>query len=169
MIPAHSKRINPFGSLSSLIVVRPPFNLLAIPMSTHPPSPPANDLHDESHQLASPPSTIHTPPIGVQPEEGGILCHSTHYHELSPLQIDRSPATDLGTLVDLAGRLQPFLPSGYRWLGRDDLKVVGIRPFDAGGFADVWVGEVGNRTVALKSYRCFTSADYLPTYNVSYP
>ena len=101
-------------------------------------------------------------------EGDGTFPNSIHYHQ-SPLQIDHSPATDPGTLVDLAGRLRSFLPPGYRWLEQDDLKVVGTLPVDAGGFADVWVGGVGDQRVAVKSYRCFTSADYIPTYNVSYP
>ena len=39
------------------------------------------------------------------------------------------------------------------------MKVDGTRPIDAGGFADLWVGEMGDRKVAVKSYRCYTSAD----------
>lgn len=84
-------------------------------------------------------------------------------------QIDHSIATDLDALVNMAGRLQQSLTQGYRWLAQEDLKIVGSYPIDAGGFADVWVGEMGDRKVAVKSYRCYASADYMPTYNVSHP
>jgi len=61
---------------------------------------------------------------------------------------------DPGTLADSAGRLCPFLPPRYRWLGGGDVTVVGKRPLYAGGFANVWVGETaGNRKVAVKSHR----------------
>ena len=80
-----------------------------------------------------------------------------------------SPTTDLGTLVDLASELQSSLLPSYRLLAQEDLEVVETRPIDAGGFADVWVSKVGDRKVALKSYRCHSSADYMPTYKVGHP
>jgi hypothetical protein len=52
-------------------------------------------------------------------------------------------------------------------LEQEDVKVIGARPIDAGGFADVWAGEMGDRKVAVKSYRCYASANYMPTYKVS--
>jgi len=106
--------------------------------------------------------------MDVQLEGDGVLSHSIHYHHQSPPQIDHSPATDPGTLVDLVDLLWSSLPPGYRRLEQDDLKVIGTHPIDAGGFADVWVCEMGDRTVAVKSYRRYTSADCIPTYNVSY-
>ena len=105
----------------------------------------------------------------VQLEGDGVLSQGAHYHDQPPQQIDHPFATDLGTLVHLAGRLQRILPPNYRWLGQEDLKVVGIHPIDAGSFADVWVGDMDDRRVAVKSYRCYTSGDGIPTYNVSYP
>jgi len=107
--------------------------------------------------------------MDVQLEGDGIPSNSIHHHDRPPLRVNRSLVTDHETLVDLAGRLRSSLPPGYQWFGQDSLKVVGTRPIDAGGFADVWVGGVGDRTVAVKSYRCYTSADYIQTYNVSYP
>ena len=47
------------------------------------------------------------------------------------------------------------------------LEVVGEHPVDAGAVADVWIGMMGNRKVAIKSYRCYSSSEYLVTYMVS--
>lgn len=69
--------------------------------------------------------------------------------------------------VSLAGRLRPFLPTNYLWLGQEDLTVVGARSIGAGAFADVWLGELGDRRVAVKSYRRWASADCAPIYEVS--
>lgn len=81
------------------------------------------------------------------------------------------PGIDPGALcehiVDLVHHLQSLLPSDCKWLEEGAIEVVGERPVDAGGFADVWVGMMENRKVAIKSYRCYSSSDYLPTYVVS--
>ena len=87
----------------------------------------------------------------------------------SPLEINHSLTTNLDTLINLAGRLRPFLLSSSRWFGQEDLKVVGTFPIGAGGFADVWDGKVGDRRVAVKSYRSYTSADCMLTYKVGHP
>ena len=76
---------------------------------------------------------------------------------------------DIDTLISMAGRLRPSLPANCLWLEEEDLKVVGVHPVDAGGFANVWVGEMGDRKVAIKSYRCYTSADYAQIYGASNP
>jgi len=89
--------------------------------------------------------------------------------EASALGADHPITADLGIFVNLAGRLRQSLPSSYLWLGEGDLKVVGTRPIDAGGFADIWVGEVRGRKVAVKSYRCYLSANCTLIYEVSYP
>jgi len=139
-------------------------------MPTHlAPFQPGTGSYSGISDLSSPPSALRAPPIDAQLEGDDVLWHTIHCHDQSPLVVVHPLTTDLGTLVDLARRFQPFLPSGYRWLGQEDLKVVGTRPIDAGGFADVWIGEVGDRKVAVKSYRCYTSADYIPTYNVGRP
>ena len=144
--------------------------LPVLPMSTHPPSfRPGTGSNSKLSHSSSQPSALHVPPRNVQLEEDDAPSHGFHHRDHSPPGIDRSLTTDLGTLINLAGQLQQSLPPNYRWLGQGDLRVVGIRPIDAGGFADVWVGEMGNRKVAVKSYRCYASADHTATYNVSYP
>ena len=94
----------------------------------------------------------------------------------SPLQqalklVFRSTITmaDLDTLFDLAGQLRPSLLPRYRWLGQEDLRVVGPHPIDGGGFADILVGEMGDQKVAIKSYRCYESVDHMPAYTVGRP
>ena len=71
-------------------------------------------------------------------------------------------------LIDLVSRLPPLLPDSCEWLEQGALSVVGEHPVDAGSVADVWVGMMGHRKVAIKSYRYYSSSDYLPTYVVSY-
>ena len=94
-------------------------------------------------------------------------------HSLSlPSEIDLSSLNNPGTppehLVDAVQNLGPFLPIGCELLGQGDLKIVGSSPVDAGGFADVWVGEMDDGTkVAIKSYRYYSSSSCLPTYLVS--
>jgi hypothetical protein len=46
------------------------------------------------------------------------------------------------------------------------LEVVEEFPIDGGSVADVLVGMMGNHKVAIKSYRCYSSSDRLPTYVV---
>lgn len=80
--------------------------------------------------------------------------------------------SDPGTLpehiVDAVRNLKPLLPSGCELLGQEDLKITGSCPIDAGGFADVWVGEMNDGTkVAIKSYRYYSSSSCLPVYLVS--
>ena len=89
-----------------------------------------------------------------------------------PPEIDFSPVNNTGTppehLVDAVRNLRPFLPIGCELLGEGDLKVVGSSPIDAGGFADVWVGERDDGTkVAIKLYRYYSSSSCLSTYLVS--
>ena len=89
-----------------------------------------------------------------------------------PLEIDLPLMTDLSTLpehlVDAVQNLKPFLPVGCDLLGQGDLKIVGSRPIDAGGFADIWLGKTNDgATVAIKSHRCYSSSSSLPMYLVS--
>ena len=94
-------------------------------------------------------------------------------HSLSlPPEIDLSPMNSPGIppehLVDAVRNLGPFLPTGCELLGQGDLKITGSGPIDAGGFADIWVGERDDGTkVAIKSYRYYSSSTCLPTYLVS--
>jgi len=140
-------------------------------MSTYSPSTvKGNEPCSRFCYLPSPSSTIHTPPGDVQPNRGGAPSHIPHIHDqprLSPLVTDHSLTTDHDGSINLAGRLRSLLPPNYLWLGQGDLMVVGTRPIDAGGFADVWAGEMGDRKVAVKSYRRYTSADYWKIYWVS--
>ena len=130
-----------------------------------------NGFHSRIGYLSSPPpSILYIPPRGVQLEGDDALSHNIHSYgqsESFPLNIDHSLTIDLGTLVDLAGRLRPSLPPSCRWLRQEDLEVVGTRPVSAGGLADIWIGEIGNRKVAVKSYRCYASTSCMSTYKVS--
>jgi hypothetical protein len=86
-------------------------------------------------------------------------------------EIDQSLPIDLVALcehlVDLVLHLRPLLPDSCRWMEQGALEIIGAYPFAAGGIADVWVGIMGDRKVAIKSYRCYSSSNYLPTYVVS--
>ena len=88
-----------------------------------------------------------------------------------PPEIDQSLPIDLVALcehlVDLVLHLRPLLPDSCRWMEQGALGIVGAYPFAAGGIADVWVGIMGDRKVAIKSYRCYSSSDYLSIYVVS--
>jgi len=95
--------------------------------------------------------------------------HSRDQPGLSAMGIDRSITTELGTPVNLDDRLRQSLPSSCMWFGEGDLELVGTHPIDAGGFADVWEGEMGGRRVAVKSYRCYLSGNCAPTFEVSHP
>jgi hypothetical protein len=110
--------------------------------------------------MPSPRSAPRTPPKGVPPGEGDALSHNIRSPESSPLEADYSVTIDTSTLVNMADRLRHSPPADCLWLEQEDLKVVGTHPIDAGGFADVWVGELDNRKVVIKSYRCSASADY---------
>ena len=96
-----------------------------------------------------------------------------------PVQLESFPQeVDLSTmanpsalpedLVNAVRDLKPFLPIGCEILGEDDLTIVGAHPIDAGGFADVWVGERNDGTVvAIKSHRQCSLSSRLPIYTVS--
>lgn len=68
---------------------------------------------------------------------------------------------------DLLFRLRGSLPTDCERLDQGNLDVVGQFPVAAGGMADVWEGRIGQRKVAIKSYRCYSSSDRLPTDVVS--
>lgn len=82
------------------------------------------------------------------------------------------PSAPCEHLAGLMPHLQSLLPDGCEWLERGALErgaleFVGDHPVDAGGFADVWVGAMGSRRVAIKSYRRYSSSDNLLAYAVS--
>ena len=91
----------------------------------------------------------------------------------SPLEFHRShsTSTDPGALcehlVGLVSNLRPLLPAGCGWLEQGSIEVVGEHPVDGGGVADLWVGRIGNRKVAIKAYRYDSSSNCSVAYTVS--
>ena len=90
-----------------------------------------------------------------------------------PPEINLSPTNNTtpseAQFVGAVQNLKPFLPNGCEMLGQGDLRIVGSRPINAGGFANVWDGELtddGTR-VAIKSHRYYSSSSCLPIYLVS--
>ena len=97
----------------------------------------------------------------------------THPCRGTALEINLSSVMSPGALpehlVDAVRRLKPFLPVGCEVLGQGDLKVIGSRPVDAGGFADIWVGERHDGTVvAIKSHRYHSTSSCRSIYLVSH-
>lgn len=86
--------------------------------------------------------------------------------ELEPL-LAANPDPPHGTHSDLLPHPQEPLPAGYERLEQEVLEIVGRFPASAGGTADVLEGRIGDRRVAIKSYRCYLSSDRLLTYVVS--
>jgi len=152
------------------ILACPPFSLT---MPTHPPSfQPSNGPHHGPDHLPSPLPALRAPPRDVQLEGDCAPLQDIHSHDKPkpfPLVINHPPTTGPNTLINLAGRLRLSLPPSCPWFGPEDLRVIGTRPVDAGGFADLWVGEMDDRKVAVKSYRCYSSASCTPTYKVGHP
>lgn len=63
--------------------------------------------------------------------------------------------------------LKPPLRDSCEWLEKNALEVGG-GPLIRGDVAEVWVGRMGDRPVAIKSYRLrLPCSDYLPAYMVS--
>ena len=91
--------------------------------------------------------------------------------EQFPPAIDELHPTDPGALckhfVGLVSRLQPLLPASCSWLEPGSIEVVGEHPVDAGGVADIRIGKLGNRTVAVKIYRYDSSSNHSATCAVS--
>ena len=127
-----------------------------------------NGPHSRSNCLLPPATALR---IRVLQLEGGDLhLHTADTHDQSestPLENNHFLTTDYEELVNLSDRFRPFLPANYPWLGQDDLEVVGTHPVDAGGFADVWVGKMGDQRIAVKSYRCWASVDHVQIYEAS--
>lgn len=72
-------------------------------------------------------------------------------------------------IADLVPHLPLLLPASCKWLEQGALEVGGEHPINAGGVVDVWVGMMGDRKVAIKSYRCSSSSDHRLTHVVSGP
>lgn len=116
-----------------------------------------------------------SPPRGAQhewcDEPSCTTCLPDQSQSLPP-EINLSPMINPGAppehLVNAVEDLKSFLPVGCDLLGQGDLKIIGSRPIDAGGFADVWLGEMNDGTVvAIKSHRYYSSSSCLPMYLVS--
>ena len=134
-----------------------------------------------SHHLTHLSQLLHphrtSPPRRVQYEGSEIhscFCEAHGQLGLLALEIDPSPIVNpVGGalpehLIDVVHNLKPLLPVGCELLGLGELKTVGSRPIDAGGFADVWIGERNDGTmVAIKSYRYHSSSSCLPGFSVS--
>ena len=96
-------------------------------------------------------------------------------HQLVPstLEIDQRVPVDSDVLcellVELVSHLQPLLPGDCEWLGEGGVEVIDNRPVAAGQVADVLVGIRGNRKVAIKRYRLYSTSDYLQAYMVGEP
>lgn len=116
-----------------------------------------------------------TPPSRGTQSERGIMpsCDALipYQSQSLPPQLDLSPFNDPNApperFVDAVQNLKKYLPSECGFLGQGDLKIIGPHPIDAGGFADVWVGEWNGTTVAVKSFRPYTSTNFLTIYSVS--
>ena len=116
-----------------------------------------------------------TPSKIAQYERSGVVsCHLGVADQLQSLPpgIDSSAMINIGTrpecLVENVQRFRPFLPDRCGFFGPENLKIVGSYPFDAGGFADLWMGERNDGAiVAIKSLRCYSSLSCLPAYVVS--
>ncbi|KAF9793040.1 kinase-like domain-containing protein [Thelephora terrestris] len=63
---------------------------------------------------------------------------------------------------ELAQRLQRLSPPESNWYGPGSVQIVDAAPFASGGFSDVWKGTFQNRTVAVKSLRCYSSPEFDP-------
>jgi len=141
---------------------------LVIPLPSKRPSLPPKDpffrlltsLRLISHPKASHESVgVPSPTINANQSES----FPTDINQLLPI----GPGALCERLVDLVRHRRSLLPGGCEWLDQGAVEVIGEHPVDAGGVADVWVGKMGDRKVAIKAYRCYSSSNYLSTYVVS--
>jgi hypothetical protein len=96
-------------------------------------------------------------------EEAGPSSQVTNVPERSA-----SYPWEIEDLLDhVHNHLRPQLPESCKWLEQEALEIDTERPIDAGGAADILVTRIGNRDVAVKSYRLYSSSSYLPTCEVS--
>jgi hypothetical protein len=114
-------------------------------------------------------------PRGTQRERGDTLPCAVPVPDLLqllPPELDLSPMNNAGAppenLVRGVRNFKPFLPDGCELLGKENLEITTTGPVDAGGIADILIGEKNGTTVAIKSYRQYASSSPLTTYLVSY-
>ena len=140
--PSHSSKLSPLRPRS------PVSHLLTFPRRISHQETPLERFDVSSHTTGVPGRSEQFPPAidELHPTDPGALCKH---------------------LVGLVSRLQPLLPASCSWLEPGSIEVVGEHPVDAGGVADVWVGKMGDRRIAIKAYRFYSSSNYLPTYLVS--
>lgn len=70
--------------------------------------------------------------------------------------------------AQIARVLQPLTSSACPWLSTEDLKLIGVHPIAAGGFADILEATYDGRKVVLKSYRCHMMTEVAHVVRVSY-
>ena len=89
----------------------------------------------------------------------------------SVVQCPSCPDDDLPrqSHVDLARQHRPSLSPICNWLEGNDVRIVGGLPVSAGGFADLWMGSLDTRQVAIKSYRRYLSSDFSQVFPVCAP
>ena len=116
-----------------------------------------------------------SPSGGVQDERSDMISRVASTPDLSlslPPEVDLSSMTNSDTplerLVAAVWNLRPSLPIDCELFGEGNPNVVGPYPIGAGGFADVWMGKMNDgTTVAIKSYRYYSSSSCLLIYMVS--
>ena len=140
-------------------------------MRTHPPSFQQGKGSYQRFDRFPPPTTVLYVPRGVLQLEGGnISSHTVRTDDesdpIQPLDIEPSLVSGRDELVSLAGQLQFSLSTSCPWFGQKDIKIIGTKPIDVGCFSEVWMGEMGDQSVAIKSLRYWTSADSETVYKV---
>ena len=68
----------------------------------------------------------------------------------------------------MAQDLQLFLSLSCRCFRPEEVTLIGERPIDAGGFADIYEATHGGCRVVLKSYRCYALFDVAQVAAVRY-
>ena len=92
--------------------------------------------------LGSPP--VETKKIGFEPPNNSPTPGLNHtFLSQRPTEAAQDPQSSLQSYRD--------------WLAQEDLNIVDEYPIAAGGFADVWTANHGDRKVVLKSYRLYES------------
>ena len=91
-------------------------------------------------------------PLHCLPETPRLKVGNSHTPALSGASPSRCYA-------QMAQDLRSSMPSTYRWLDPEDIKLVGKHPIGAGGFANIWEVIHNGRKAVLKSYRYYVSYD----------
>lgn len=70
-------------------------------------------------------------------------------------------------IVEFVLQLRPLLPDDCDWLEDGAIQFDNGHPVDAGGFADILVGMIESKKVAVKYFRIYSSSDYFLTFMVN--